>query len=288
MKNILLIIALCIVLISCEEIVDNPGLPYKEQLVIRAVLEPGKPVSDIRITRTLPPLDIYDEYKALITDANAIIEYNGTEYKLDFSNSSGTYYNNSLVPVVGGTYRLRVEKGSMKATAETTVPDSVVIESFFINFYEVDNRFGDNFLNFNFFVNFKPVNNAVYTAKYYFNFNDYPNYQENIYRNDDTLKNGEISYLIQNLSYDLNTETPDTNDIKNSISKNSCAIISWDPAFFNYFITRYEGNSDNDFFGTSGTNIKGNLSGGLGMFIGKTTTNNNQVKFVNSTLGQKS
>lgn len=272
MKNILFIIALCSILISCEEIVENPGLPYKEQLVIRAKLEPGIPVSDIRITRTLPPLDIYDENKALITDASAVIEYNGTEYKLIYSNTGGTYFNDELIPVVGGTYRLRVEKGNMKATAETTVPDSVTIESFFIDFFEVDTRYGDRYLNFRLYVNFKPVNYAVYTAQYQYKFNEYPDYQDMIYRNGDTLKNGRIAFQMQNFSYSLYTETPDTNEIKKSIKENSCEIISWDPAFYNYFLTRYEGSSDNDFFGTSGINIKGNIVGGLGMFIGKTTT----------------
>jgi hypothetical protein len=272
MKNILLIIALCSILISCEEIVENPGLPYKEQLVIRAILEPGKSVSDIRITRTLPPLDEYNENKALITDADAVIEYNGTEYKLNYSNSSRTYYNNELVPVVGGTYRLRVEKGNMKATAETTVPDSVTIESFFIDFFEVDTRYGDRYLNFRLYVNFKPVNNAVYTAQYQYKFNEYPDNQDMIYNSEDTLKNGMIEFLIQNLSYSLYTETPDSNEIKKSISENTCTIISWDPQFYDYFITKYEGNSDSEFFGTSGTNVRGNISGALGMFIARNIT----------------
>lgn len=271
MRNLFLIIVLSIMLYSCEEIVENPSLPYKEQLVIRAVLESGKPVSGVRISRTLPPLEEYDSEKALIQDADVNIESNGKIYKLDFDNHSGTYYCDELIPAIGMKYALKVTRGNLHASAVTTIPDNVNIESFLLKIKKADNNYSEMYWDFIIESVFKPKTGAVYTG-YFFSYDDNGNhYVDFAYKTSDTLKNGRLFYPISSFGYDSNL---DSTLFKENINNydNKCRIDSWDAPFYDYFITRYQGNSDDDIFGTSGINIKGNIVGGIGVFIGKTST----------------
>ncbi len=256
---------------SCEETIVNPDLPYIEQLVIRAVLESGKPVTGVTISRTLPPLTEYTVDSAVVSNAEAIITYNGNEYKLSYDNSSKSYYNNALVPVTGGHYKLRVNWKGLSATGETTVPDSVSISSFSFKsvFLESDdyNSYYDYYLD----VCFSPGKSGVFIGSINKN-RQYYNYEDYCYRLSDTLKNGSIILPLY-IDYFYYNFLSDTNEIKKNLSKYYAFIYSYDTPYYDYFLTRYEGGeTSGDIFGLSGINVRGNIKGGIGLFIGKATT----------------
>lgn len=272
MKKAILLILLSLAVYSCEEVIENPSLPYKEQLVICGVLEAGKPVSQIRITRTLPPLDRYQKDKALITDATAYIEYNGARYNLEYDSMSDFYYNNELTPVIGGVYRIFVSAGSLSADATTTVPDTVLIESFQLKrIIDYDQYSGENWY-YQVHTLFKPAPGAVFTGLTY-QYSGEPNssYVDFAFRASDTLKSGRVSYPVIDMGFTWYTDSTEYINLINSMNYD-CHIISWDEPFYDYFITRYEGSSDDEIFGTSGINIRGNINGGLGIFTGKSRT----------------
>ncbi len=269
MKKTILLIILSLALFSCEEIIENPSLPYQEQLVIRGVLEAGKPISNIRITRTLPPLERYDNAKAIITDAVAYIEYNGMKYSLEYDSQSGFYYNNEIIPLIGGKYSISVESGNMKAEAATTIPDTVVIESFQLNIVKSEDPYYDDYWDYKVTANFKPQSESAYTGFAYQNEGEpYSSWVDYAYQISDTLKNGRISYPLLGISYYYFSDSTEVIKMINA-GNYYCHIVSWDKPFYEFFTTRYEGSSDDEIFGTSGINIRGNIKGGIGIFIGR-------------------
>ncbi len=60
----------------------------------------------------------------------------------------------------------------------------------------------------------------------------------------------------------------DTTNLKEQLRNYTAYIISLDLPFYNYHLTRWEGDGGDDIFGTSGVNVRGNINGGLGLFLG--------------------
>jgi len=268
-SSFLLILTCLLILSSCEETVDNPELPYEEQLVITAVLEAGKEVTDIVITRTLPPLEEYDFEKAAVLDAEAVIKSGSEEYQL-ISIGQGSYYAKDLIPEIGEQYKLEVRWKNLRASASTKIPDTISIEAFTIEKEKNEDDYGWEEWMYIVKAVFRPKSTSVYTAYSYntgYFIKEYTNYA---YRTEDTLKNGMISLPVYQRYFDGGII--DTNKIRNDLKNYSCSVESYDKPFYNYFLTRYKGNSDDNIFGTSGINIRGNINGGIGLFIGMAST----------------
>ena len=263
------IIKLCLTLlfftVSCEQTVENPELPYEEQLVVSCLLEAGKDIQNIIITRTLPPLDEYDIEKALIKDADAVIKSGDKTYPLEFDGKY-SYFTDSLIPESGEKYLLEVKWKNLTASAVTTVPEAVDIDSFYYKIEKKEYDWGWIEWECVLFAEFIPQSAAVYSAAVYSIYDKYKIYSEYAYRMQDTLESGKISMPV------YQTSSNDTNQIKYELQQYDCILEAYDKPFYNYFLTRYRGNSDNDIFGTSGTNVRGNINGGIGLFIGMAST----------------
>ena len=264
--NIILILFLTIFLSSCEQTVENPDLPYKEQLVIRAVLEAGKIVEGIEITKTLPPLESYDYEKALIKDAVAVIKSGDSVYPLVFDAAYGRYYAANFIPEAGRKYFLEVKAGKMSATASTIIPFPVEIDTFYYKFSEQTTDWGEKSWQYNVYAEFKPYSGSVYLG-FSFREEGFDIWTtDEIKRIQDTLKSGKIPLPVMHYwSYD-------SSYIKENIEEYTANIYSFDKQFYYYYITRWEGDPGDDIFGTSGVNIRGNINRGLGLFIGMATT----------------
>jgi len=265
--NISMILSTLLLLtLGCEQTVDNPDLPYEEQLVIRAVLEAGKNVDDIEITKTLPPLETFTHGKALIEDAEVIIKSDGISDTLSYNRVSQRYYSNDLVPVSGKKYSLEVKYKNLKATAITLVPETVEIDSFYYRKIEEDRWEGEIYWSYIVYAEFIPKSDDVFLGGSSYINDPYINYYYDIKRSRDILQNGKISlpfmYFYPN----------DTNKIGQELRNFNAHIISFDQAYYNYFITRWEGGGGDDIFGTSGVNVRGNIKGGIGLFIGMSST----------------
>lgn len=266
-KILLLIIAtvgLALGLSSCEQTVDAQ-LPYTEQLVIRAILIADSDTPDITITRTLPPLTEYSDNAALVKDAVAYITGPGEKrYKLTYQESNQKYKVDNLIPKAGESYRLEVTSGGKSAYAQTVIPEPITIEGFELtNELEYENH---GYRSWIIIVSaiFKPINNYVYISG---EMNSYSGkyYMWNIIKqNTDAMKDGKIRIPV------IVQQTNDTNSysMKDFIGR-EVFVESYDNQFYAYYNSRSEGNSGNDIFGTSGSNIRWNVKGdGIGIFFG--------------------
>lgn len=257
-------------LFSCEETVTNVELPYVEQLVVSCVLENGDLVDSLRLERTLPPLEYYDEDKALVKDAKVQINDGEQNYELFYEN--GYYRSNDLVAQAGRTYSLIIEWKGKKATATTFVPYPVEITKIEYEINKVNDQGGD-WYDVLIYSKVKPVKNVVYHSGYLYNqhgFNGHDFYY--IYREIDTETDGFSKVAFLNLMFN---DIVDTNNIKKLFKDYIFVVCAYDVQFYQYFITRYNGQSGDEIFGGSSNNIIWNVKGdGIGLFIGRSIAYN--------------
>jgi hypothetical protein len=259
-KNIILILFCIIVFNSCEEIVDNPGLPYKKQLVVKSMLYVGEPIQDIYISKTLPPLEDSVAEKSLIPNAVGYVKCDGVEYPLRYDGSS-SYYVANLIPEIGKTYYLDITAEDLHVTSETTIRPLVELDTFFFTSEYVSSN---NYSQWHTLVytGFRPNSSSVYrglVTKDGYNLN----YSYSISRAQDTTKSGLAIIPI----YDIWTNyKPQKGDF---LFQGLVSVVNiYDSPYYDYFLTRYNGNSNDAIFGTSGVNIKGNINNGIGLFMG--------------------
>jgi hypothetical protein len=113
---------------------ESPVSPAAEQVVIQAYLYADEPVSDIRLTRTLP-LGSQETETPPVNDAEVSLWKQGIEFKLIASQGDSGYYHypkNDLAVRAGDDFQILVRYGSLTIEAETSVPpapDSVTVSS---------------------------------------------------------------------------------------------------------------------------------------------------------------
>ncbi|MCS6807194.1 MAG: DUF4249 family protein [Bacteroidota bacterium] len=117
----------------------QPELPFEEKLVIRGLLEAGQPLSDIQISKTIPPLEEFSYEKVFVGDARAqITVVDSISYALQLQPSSSTvatvpqrslYYVPHVRVEAGKTYKINVQWKNLIAFAETRVPLPPLVDS---------------------------------------------------------------------------------------------------------------------------------------------------------------
>ena len=110
---------------SCESTIVG-DLPYEEKLVIKCIIEADKPVTDIFIGRTLPPMYTQSYYGEIPPDVivnNAVGYISDAErsYALEYVGAS-IYKAVDFIPKEGVTYKLNVSWNGHTATSETFIP----------------------------------------------------------------------------------------------------------------------------------------------------------------------
>lgn len=254
-----LILLLGFGLSSCEEEVTGITLPYREQLVIRAVLQAGDRITNIRVEKTIPPLENYTVEKALVKDAVLIID-DGEH--LDTLTYKDGYYNSKLTAQPGKLYKLYAYWKHHKAYGETIVPEEVSFDEVFVEFKK-DTTLFEGYYTATVYTYITPNEKYVYTAGTSFDNIIYGNYDEIFTYSRRTSDNK----LKINFTF---TGGNDTIEVKKQLNNYKFVIINYDKQYYDYFITRYNGNSDDDIFGNVGANVRWNISGdGIGMFIGR-------------------
>ena len=267
LNSILIILFCSIILFSCEETVTNAGLPYIEQLVVSCVLENGDLVDSLRLERTLPPLEHYDEEKALVKDANVQINDGENTYNLFYAN--GYYRSYNLVVQAGKTYILNIEWKGKKVTATTFVPHPIEIPKIEFEIIKKSGQWGETY-EVNVISMIKPVKNVVYNSGVLKNTNGLISYDYNIYREIDVNSDGYCKVFFTNWFF---YQPIDSNILKQIFHDYYGVLSSYDAQFYQYFITRYNGQSSDEIFGGNNNNIQWNIKGdGIGLFIGRSTT----------------
>ena len=122
MKRLLSLLALGV---ACH---TPTSVPYHEQLVVRAYLYAGKPVTDIQLTGTVS-LASADTIGSPVKDALITLTKHGARYTLSADPSRAGYYGyagTDLSVSAGDTFDLSVVWAGDTATAQATVPPSPV------------------------------------------------------------------------------------------------------------------------------------------------------------------
>jgi len=102
----------------------SPLVPEADQIVVRAYLYAGQPVTDIDITSALA-LDSEDSLAPPISDATVSLTRSGVSYTLTPTSGQSGYYHYAgadLSVAAGDQFSLSVSYGGRTATASTTVP----------------------------------------------------------------------------------------------------------------------------------------------------------------------
>ncbi len=258
--SLLLILA---ALNSCEETISDTELPYKEKLVVMCILENGKPLTKFEITRTLPSLhddSWQNQGDDIITDVTGTIsDANGT-YPITY-NESASYRAEGLIPEAGGTYRLDLKWKGNRVWAVTTVPPPIDIDS--ITVRKVADQW-DKYDSLNILVaHFKPKNSSVYIGYIYDTTSNSKYYGSKVIKYNQVSVSDYASVIVGEDFWYYNVYE----------QKFPFYVEAWDLPFYDYWKTRYNGDSNDGIFSTSGVNIRWNIDGdGLGLFIGKSET----------------
>jgi hypothetical protein len=122
MKRIFACLAVALALAACES--DPLALPTDERFVVQAYLFAGEPVTDVRITGTLP-IGSPDTVAPPINDAEVTLIKDGARYSLALTPGDSGYYHypgDDLVVAVGDVFGIEVSTNGIMATASTIVP----------------------------------------------------------------------------------------------------------------------------------------------------------------------
>jgi hypothetical protein len=106
---------------GCEEIVENPDLPYVEKLVVGAVLENGADEVVVYFSRTQPLSQQYVSENSKLNNVYARIVAHGRSFSLVHL-GEGIYSTSGLSVQPGVEYELYAEWNGKQAYAKTTVP----------------------------------------------------------------------------------------------------------------------------------------------------------------------
>ncbi len=271
-RKIILISALPLLLAllgACEETIDGVNLPYKEQLVVRCILETGKPLDGVAIERTLPPQGSTIDSMAWVRDADARISCEGREYKLEYD-SAGLYSCRGLVPAAGKSYSLNVRWKGMACTASTHMP--LLPEKYTLDTAAYPDIYG--LYTVDYLILFKPVEDQVCymgSCQQYGKGNymcdtsiRYPDYYT-IYLNRNAGADGLVRVVMASTFASL----PDKESIKNTVI-DFLRLEVYDVQFYAYYSTKGRGMEGDDIFGPRGENPIWNVKGdGFGVFAGR-------------------
>lgn len=119
----LLTTAIVVVLGGCglDPVSPNPS----EQLIIQALLQPGHPVDNIRLTRTMPPESYYSGIpQSTVSGATVILSHESRTDTLS-ETAAGIYGDSTIIARSGVTYRVEVSFEDIVLRAETTIPEKL-------------------------------------------------------------------------------------------------------------------------------------------------------------------
>lgn len=297
MRNVLLIVVCCVLLLSCREtVVDFGTLPYIEKIVVDGMITSGLPLQ-ITFSKTMPPLtDVvskqpYDTAAFRLTNVDATIISNAGDTATMRHVRMGLYVaiksnGDTLYVQPGITYNLKASWNGLNVSATTTVPllptfdrtqnkhrnmrvsmygDTSYYVSANVNLYGTIAR------------NYIGISLSAFTKK---------NSMYTLYMaTQDTLSSWVITDAIRRFDYvhdnpnAINTVRwyeyyeADTESQLDSLiqSENLYGIIHlYATPFYDYYKTRRSGSGSNGAFSSGGTNINWNINGdGIGLFCGR-------------------
>lgn len=265
-----LISVFSIFLSSCETEVTGVSLPYEETVVVYGLFTAGELSDGLYLARTVPPLEKPTIENSKITDAVITIKQNDKLINLVYDEI--LYYKTlePLIPQAGDKLELTIIWKGKEYKSETYIPEKADNEEVYFTYNVIKNPFGNSGYDVNILMNFKANSNDTYLVgnSYTTQLDTLLNYSTAIQGSDKlTNKNQHsIGYIY------VNSDTSNLN-IEYMLKENNINIgfiEVLDKAFYNFYVSRYNGEDMSSVFGTSGLNVKGNISNkGMGIFIGR-------------------
>jgi hypothetical protein len=247
---------------SCEDLEQTVDfeLPYEEKIVIDGELSLQATNISAIITKTIPPLEEVTIEKVRIEDADVKVYYEDKVIDLELSQPFGlsVYYSREPVEIKAGIeYRLEVKWKGKTAIARTTIPNIPEIKS--VTTEEVT-EYGWTRTLYNF--EFQPEEKGVLSFR------------------DDIQYYEEKAYFFNDINETYNVKIEDYNVINNRDSV--FAITYYDVNYYNYYTTRFQGDSEGGVFSSGGLNIEGNVEGddGIGLWIGSNSRLDTISKYI--------
>ncbi len=246
--------------LNCSDnVLETDSLPFKERLVVRALLEAGKPIS-VYAGRTLKIGETFTPDNAFLSDAVVSVTHKNVVKNLTHT-ANGNYTSNGFNASNGEVYYLSVKWKGIESEAATRVPFTAPYQ----NVKLVTEITGSD-TSFYFETLLTPRPDAVYGATWsIFRASDTTRIEDtvvnNLARYSDKNLSGLLKIRTRNLSKELVDEYRDNLFIR---------IHAFDEQFYNFFITQNANNASTNIFSISGINLRWNVSGdAIGMFIGK-------------------
>lgn len=261
-QTILILILLTTLFIGCDDLEQTVDykLPYVEKLVIQSKFGIYSTNIAVSVTKTLPPLEEVILEKVTIKDAECKVYFKDTVVDLVYVNGSDYVSEGRLDLEEGVEYKLEVKWKDKFATATTTIPRLPKIKS---------------------------IRDTTYKFRFY---------DENIYLfNIEALDKGMIGVWDVNNNFEYNDNLVLINNVGSNYSigysyydyqneeEPSYFIMKfYDVAYYPYYVTRSEGQSESGIFSGGGLNIEGNVEGenAFGVWIGYNSLTDSVGKYL--------
>lgn len=277
---------------SCITTLTEPlALSFEEKLVIRGVIEAGKPIGNIAISKSLPALNALSDSSGAVYDAVGTLSVNGRTFPLRLQNrttSGASLYTalNNGVPIIaesGSQYTLSVQWNGKSAEAQTGVPAAPNLQSVRLLRREILSLTSATIIP-----GTQPVTTTRRDTLYGAEITILP-LAETAYRASIYLADVQGNPLTESYDGGLAFSTNATNIPSNLVSGllplqtqalsrsmpvgYTATVTAFDKAYYTYALTRSRGQQTSNLFGgTNGENVLWNVKGdGIGLFIGVAT-----------------
>lgn len=235
---------------SCEDLEQTVDfeLPYEEKIVIDGEIPAGNTGISVIVTKTIPPLEEVTFSKVNITDADVKLYFENEVIELEYTDrlSVSSYKSDGRIEIKPGVeYRLEVKWKGKTAIARTTIPEIPEITS----------------------VTSENVTEYGWTRTLY-NFEFRPSERGVLEIGDDVVFHSDDAHLLNDVDKKYNVKIEDYRVIND---RDSVFVIKYyDVNYYNYYTTRFQGDSEGGVFSSGGLNIEGNVEGddGIGLWIG--------------------
>lgn len=254
-------ILIILVFVSCEDQVVENDLDFNEKVVVRSLLEAGKPI-EVYFGKTYPPNKEFNPSQSFLEDVDvSVLGTNEMEYKLSHI-QNGIYKNEDLIAVNGIEYELKAVWQGDSIIAKTYIPFSTTFQKAQV-ITEVDENADTSYFLQGFL---SPRENAVYGATWsIFNAIDTIRIEDDIIPDLAREQDANLAGLLLIKTREIPKELVD--QYRNSLF---IRIHAFDEEFYNYFITQDANNASTNIFSQAGINLRWNVEGNaIGLFIGK-------------------
>jgi hypothetical protein len=297
MKQIIPILLLMLMFMSCEQVVDVSTLPHKEKIFVEGILSPDQDI-EIVCSRTLPPLDTtfdndyqIDSLQTRITDIQGTIAVDGITYPLEHI-GFGRYrivdaFNQSIKGKPGSSYQLQATWKELNINANTTIPlmpTTRIVSSIIDTQKRVKFSFwGREYLKVSIETESTVHPNETWTLSINTE-NAFTLEVLEFFERDPTIREDSTFFDLGYRKYLLAKNTPHRSkfivylnadmqsnaQVLASYASSKLIIRSFDKAWKSYIDTQFLGYGFDGIFGGSESGIQWNIKGdGLGLFIGK-------------------